>query len=283
MGAAIAMRLLQTGNAVLVWNRTSGKAEPLLAYGAEHAQSPAELARCELVITVLADGTAVSDVLVARGLAQAMRPGGLLVDLSSIAPEEARDHARQLGARGVRHLDAPVSGGPGAASSGELAIMVGGDDHTFRLAQPILRHLGRPVRVGPSGAGQVAKLANQLIVAANIAGVAEALLLAKRGGADPAAVRNAIRGGFAESRVLDLHGQRMLARNFEPGGRSAIQLKDLDNALRLVGQKAPRSPLLHLLRNLFAELCAHGGADLDHSALFLELERDAQPSARSRK
>jgi 2-hydroxy-3-oxopropionate reductase len=201
------------------------------------------------------------------------------VDLSSIRPNEAQAHAALLAARGVRYLDAPLSGGPAGAEAGELAIMVGGDPKALRLAEPLLRLLGRVTLVGGPGAGQVAKLANQLMVAANIAGVAEALTLARRGGADPAAVRDALRGGFAESRVLEVHGARMLAGDFAPGGRSSLHLKDLDNAARLLAEEGSSLPLLDLLRELFESLCAKGGADLDHSALFLApTEIDHAPS-----
>jgi 2-hydroxy-3-oxopropionate reductase len=283
MGAAVARRLLSTGHEVTVWNRSARRAEPLVSEGARPAGSAAELGGCEIVVTALTDGPAMSDLLESGGLAQALRPGSMLIDISSIAPDEARAHSGMLGARGVHHLDAPVSGGPQGAAAGELAIMVGCDPEALGLAAPMLQHLGRATWVGGPGAGQVAKLANQLMVAANIAGVAEALLLARRGGADPAAVRDAVRGGFAESRVLDLHGARMLAEDFANGGRSGNQLKDLENAARLLRKQESSLPLLDLLRDLYAGLCGNEGPELDHSALILELERRAQASARSSK
>jgi 2-hydroxy-3-oxopropionate reductase len=283
MGSAVALRLARSGCAVSVWNRTPNKAEPIVAAGATELASPLDLERCDVVMTALTDGAAVSELLIGCGLAQALRPGSLLVDLSSIRPNEAQAHAALLAARGVRYLDAPLSGGPAGAEAGELAIMVGGDPKALRLAEPLLRLLGRVTLVGGPGAGQVAKLANQLMVAANIAGVAEALTLARRGGADPAAVRDALRGGFAESRVLEVHGARMLAGDFAPGGRSSLHLKDLDNAARLLAEEGSSLPLLDLLRELFESLCAKGGADLDHSALFLApTEIDHAPSCSSK-
>lgn len=274
MGVPMARRLLAAGFPVTVWNRTRAKAQVLHADNAIIAASPVE-AVCEvdIVITMLSDGAAVGEVLFDQGAAQAMRPGALVIDMSSIKPQEARTHAERLKTMGLSHLDAPVSGGTGGAAAGTLAIMVGGEEADFARAAPVFAPLGRATRVGPSGAGQLAKLANQIIVAINIGGVAEALLLAAGGGADPAAVREAIRGGFAESRVLEVHGQRMLERNFVPGGQIQVHIKDLNNILeaaREIGVKLPVSEaMLGLMVAVRDEL---RGAAYDHSAVLLELE-----------
>jgi 2-hydroxy-3-oxopropionate reductase len=200
-----------------------------------------------------------------------MRPGTLVIDMSSIKPQQAREHAARLAKAGLRHLDAPVSGGVTAAAAGTLAIMVGGDASAAEQAMPVFAPMGRATHVGPSGSGQLAKLANQMIVASNIAAVCEALQLAAGGGADPAKVREAIRGGFAESRVLDLHGQRMIDRDFTPLGRSTMQLKDLNNAMEVAGQQGFTAPVSAQVRSLFANLVARVG-EIDHSGLWLELE-----------
>jgi 3-hydroxyisobutyrate dehydrogenase-like beta-hydroxyacid dehydrogenase len=173
----------------------------------------------------------------------------------------------------VQHVDAPVSGGTVGATDGTLAIMAGGAAADYARAEPVLRSMGRPVHVGPSGSGQLAKLANQIIVGVTIGAVAEALLFAKRGGADPARVREALRGGFAESRILELHGQRMVERNFVTKGRSVTHLKDLDNAIEAANRLELREiPYCALTADLFRGLLDHAG-DLDHSGLLVELER----------
>ena len=274
MGTPMALNLLSAGHVVTVWNRTPEKTAPLVERGATAAPAPAQaVERAELVITMLADGPAVAEVLFERGVAASVPAGALVVDMSSIPPGFARRHAAHLRERGVGHLDAPVSGGTVGAEAGTLAIMAGGERSDFERARGVLEALGRPLHVGPDGSGQLAKLVNQLIVAVTIGAVAEGLLLAGAGGADPAAVRHALRGGFAESRVLELHGERMLTRNFEPGGRTRMQLKDLNTVVDVAGELGLELPLALETRALFRSLSDGGGGDLDHSALLLELER----------
>lgn len=275
MGAPMARRLLEAGFALTVWSRSRDKADALADAGATVAAGAAEAASAaDVVITMLADGPVVDSVLFGEsGAAAALNPGALVIDMSSIPPATAREHAARLAALGVAHLDAPVSGGTRGAAEGALAIMVGGDEAVFEAARPVFAPLGRAIRVGPSGAGQLAKLANQVIVGVTIGAVSEALLLAAAGGADPAAVREAIRGGFAESRILEEHGRRMIERDFRPGGRVATQVKDLDTALAAATDAGVTLPLTRDARDRFAELRdALGGADLDHSALLLQLE-----------
>ncbi|MBV9655971.1 MAG: NAD(P)-dependent oxidoreductase [Acetobacteraceae bacterium] len=274
MGGPQARNVLKAGFPVVAWNRSRAKAEALTGDGAAVAETPAEAVRdADIVVLMLENGPVVTDVLFGRNTAAAMRPGTLVVDMSSIKPFEAQDHAKRLAALGVGHVDAPVSGGTVGATAGTLAIMAGGDAADYARAEPVLRAMGRPVHVGPAGAGQLAKLANQIIVGVTIGAVAEALLLAERGGADPAKVREALRGGFAESRVLDLHGQRMVERDFVTKGRSVTHLKDLDNALDAAGRLAVRdTPYTAITAELFRGLLAHAG-DLDHSGLLVELER----------
>lgn len=272
MGLPVARRLCDAGWDVTVWNRTASKAEALRVHGARPAPTAADAVReAEVVITLLEDGHVVEDVLLRQGVADALRPGGLVIDMSSIQPRQARDHAARLGALGLRHLDAPVSGGTVGAEQGTLAIMVGGKPADFEAMKPLWPHLGRATHVGPHGAGQLAKLANQMIVGITIGAVAEALLLCERGGADMAKVKQAITGGFADSRILQVHGQRMIERDFTKRGSVAVQLKDMRNALATAEEIGFEAPISRLFERLFAEAADHGLQDLDHSALFVEL------------
>jgi 3-hydroxyisobutyrate dehydrogenase-like beta-hydroxyacid dehydrogenase len=276
MGAPMVRRLLQAGFPVTVWNRTQAKAAALAEAGATVAAMPAEVGGAsDIVITMLADGPTVGDVLFAQGLAEAMRPGSVLVDMSSIGVAEARDHAHRLAERGIGHLDAPVSGGTVGAEAGTLAIMAGGEAETFARVAPVFRAMGTAVHVGPSGAGQIAKLANQTIVANTIGAVAEALVLAERAGADPARVREALMGGFAGSRILEVHGARMIARDFEARGKISTHMKDLDNAFASAAEAGVDLPYAALSRTLFAEVL-EGAGEMDHAGLWVALDRRAR-------
>ncbi len=274
MGTRIAGRLLDAGSSLTVWNRDPAKARDLGARGATVAGDPAGAVRgCAVVVMMLADGPAVEEVLWGGGVAEALAPGTVVVDMASIPAPSARSHAERLAARGVAYLDAPVSGGARGAEDGTLTIMAGGDRAAFEAVLPVLAPLGRATLIGPSGAGQVAKTANQLIVGVTIGAVAEALLLAEAAGADPAAVREALLGGFADSRILREHGERMLAGEFSPGARVATQLKDLRTVAALADEAGVELPLAELVTELFTSLHDEIGADLDHSALILELRR----------
>lgn len=272
MGFPMGRRLCEAGHTVQVWNRSLHKAQRLAALGATVHASPADAVRdADLVITMLDNGPVVGQVLFDLGAGAAMQPGTLLVDMSSIKPIEAKDHAARLSERHVSYLDAPVSGGTIGAEAGTLAIMVGGKAGNFEQALPVFNVLGRATHVGPVGAGQLAKLANQMIVGATIGIVAEALLLCERGGANMAKVREAITGGFADSRILQVHGQRMVERDFAPRGRMAVQLKDLRNALSTATEVGFDAPITALFEQLYAQGVDHGLADLDHAGLFVEL------------
>lgn len=274
MGEPMAGNLVKAGYPVTVWNRTPAKTRALAGMGAKAAESPAGAAEgADTVFTMLADGAVVEELLFAGGVADVLRRGALVIDTSSIEPAQARDHASRLAAVGIGHLDAPVSGGPSGAAQASLAIMVGGEVADFSRGRDVLACLGRPIHVGPSGAGQVAKLANQVIVALAIGAVAEGLLLASRGGADPAAVRQALLGGFADSLVLQIHGERMIERRFLPGGPARMHLKDLNNVASVAKEVGLTLPLAENVRQLFQSLVERGGAGYDHSAILLEIER----------
>ncbi|MDD2608720.1 MAG: NAD(P)-dependent oxidoreductase [Giesbergeria sp.] len=274
MGLPIARRLCAAGHRVQVWNRTRAKAEPLAAAGAVlHDHAVDAVRSADMVFSLLENGPVVADVLFQQGAAAAMRAGSLFVDMASIQPREARDHAARLQAQGMACLDAPVSGGTVGAEAGTLAIMVGGEATDFARAVPVLSVLGRATHVGPHGTGQLAKLANQMIVGITIGAVAEALLLAAKGGADMAKVREAISGGFADSRILQLHGQRMIEQDFAARGRVGVQLKDMRNAIATADELGFEAPVTSLLTGLYTQAAEHGWAELDQSALFLELAR----------
>lgn len=274
MGFPMARRLCEAGHTVHVWNRSPEKAQRLTAAGATvHAQPSDAVRDAEIVITMLHDGLAVEQVLFDHGVANALSASSMVVDMSSIKPAEARTHAARLAERYIAYLDAPVSGGTIGADNGTLAIMAGGSASHFERALPILKVFGRATLVGPNGAGQLAKLANQMIVGATIGIVAEALLLCERGGADMGKVKEAITGGFADSRILQVHGQRMVERDFAPRGSMSVQLKDMRNALTTAGEVKFDTPITGLLEQLYAQGIEHGLADLDQSGLFVELAR----------
>jgi 2-hydroxy-3-oxopropionate reductase len=273
MGAPMARNLLGAGFSVAVWNRSAAKAQALARDGAQVCASPAEaVAKADFIITMLSDGVAVGGLVEDAQVTAAMQAGAIWIDMSSVKPQEARAQASHLSALGFGHLDAPVSGGTKGAEAATLAIMVGGEAATFENAQRVLGAMGRPVHVGPTGAGQLSKLANQGIVAVTIAAVAEAMLLLQRGGADPAAVREALKGGFADSTILQQHGARMTQGNFEPGGLAKFQLKDLDNLLNESGGLGLSLPVSQSVRDRFDHFVHKmDGADKDHSGLYLEL------------
>lgn len=273
MGAPMVRRLLGAGFSVTVWNRDAAKAEALAADGAVVATTPVDAVRdARIVITMLSDGKAVGAVLFDSGCAESMTADTTVIDSSSIAPPIARDHAARLKAFGVAHVDAPVSGGVVGAEAGTLAIMAGGDADVIAALVDVFAALGRITHVGPSGAGQICKLANQQIVAITIGALAEAMILVEAGGASREKFREAIRGGFAESRILELHGARMVERRFAPGGPSRLQLKDLDAVSAIAEDLSLDLPLTREIRQEFADFVGAGGGDQDHSALLLHLE-----------
>ena len=274
MGFPMARRLCEAGCTVSVWNRSRSKAERLTPFGARVADTPAgAVSGADIVITLLENGDIVEDVLFNQHTVDHLRAGSVVVDMSSILPRQARDHASRLEAAGLHHLDAPVSGGTVGAEAGTLAIMAGGEAAEFERLRPVFELLGRPVHVGPHGAGQLAKLANQMIVGITIGAVAEALLLCEKGGADMGKVKQAITGGFADSRILQVHGQRMVERDFTKRAAVAVQLKDMRNALTTAAEVGFEAPITGLFEQLYAQSVEHGLADLDHSALFVELAR----------
>lgn len=275
MGAPMAARLAKAGHRVRVWNRTKNKAESLESTGASIVETPIDaVSGSDVVIVMLSSGPVCDNILLGtNGLLQSMRPGATLIVMSSIPVDTARRQAAEAATRQVHYLDAPVSGGEQGAIDGSLAIMAGGDAAAFKAVEHILLSLGRPVHVGPAGSGELVKLANQMIVANTIATVAEAILLAERGGADPAQMLVALEGGFADSTILKIHGKRMVQENFAPGGPSKWQLKDTQTAMALAEELRLKLPVSSLVNGLYEELVAQGDGELDHSALIRQLRR----------
>ena len=225
MGNHMARNLLRAGFVVHLWNRTKEKAEALTAEGGiVHDTAIQAVTDADVIITMLSDGPTVASLLFSNNVIDALSSGAIVIDMSSIKATEARAHAERLSKKGVGHLDAPVSGGTKGAEMASLAIMVGGHRPDFDRAVSVLSAMGRPTYVGPSGAGQLSKLANQAIVGVTIGVVAEAMLFVEKGGADPAAMREALVGGFADSTILQQHGKRMTTGDFVPGGPAKLSL-----------------------------------------------------------
>ena len=279
MGGHMARRLAEAGLPVTVWNRTPGKAEPLAAFGVLLAATPsAACAAAPVVIVMLSNGAVVEEVLFSpdsagRVPAETLPPGATLVVMSSIPVETCRAQAARLAARGLAYVDAPVSGGEVGARDGTLAIMAGGEAAVVESLAPIFAILGRVTHIGPVGAGQMTKLANQIIVGGTMIAIAEALHLLARGGADAAAARRALMGGFGDSKILDLHGRRMIERDFVPGSPAEYQLKDLVTAQHLAAELGLRLTLLDSVTGVFADMIAHEGQGVDVAGVLREVER----------
>lgn len=272
MGEPMTRNLLDAGFSMTLWNRTASKCEPFRDQ-ATIAETPQQAVRdADVVITMLENSEVVEQVLVEQGGIAALKAGALLIDMSSIQPSVARRHAELAAEQGAGYVDAPVSGGTVGAAEARLSIMAGGSEQDVDRARPVFEVLGKCTRIGPVGSGQLAKLANQAIVGITIGAVSEALLLAAKGGADPAAVREALMGGFAGSRILELHGQRMIDREFAPGAPARIQLKDMRMILDEARAEGLTLPLSQQVHNEYLSLIANGHSDVDHSGLLLELE-----------
>jgi len=275
MGTPMCLNLIRGGHQLFV--HTRGKVPAALAdTSATQCLSARGVAeRADIIFTMLPDTPDVEQVLFGDdGLALGLSPGKLVIDMSSIAPLPTQDFARRIDKLGCQYLDAPVSGGEVGAQKGTLSIMVGGPEAAFARARPLFELLGQNITlVGPNGAGQTTKVANQIVVALNIEAVAEALLFASRAGADPAKVRQALMGGFAASRILEVHGERMIRRSFEPGFRIALHQKDLGLALDSARALGLALPATAQAQQLFSACVAQGGAAWDHSGLVKALER----------
>ena len=275
MGRPMSMNLHAAGAEVVIHNRSRAVVDALAAEGLSPAHSPREVAeRAQVVIVMASDTPAVEQIVNGNdGIASGIAPDGLVIDMGTTAVEATRELAKTVESRGAHYVDAPVSGGEIGAKDGTLTIMAGGTREAVSRAMPFFEVMGSHVtHVGDAGAGQIAKAANQVIVGLTIGAVAEALALAKRAGADPAKVREALQGGFAASRILEVHGQRMIDGVFVPGGKAATQRKDMQQALDLAASIGLELPATALSRDLYDRLIAAGGADLDHSGLYTVID-----------
>jgi 3-hydroxyisobutyrate dehydrogenase-like beta-hydroxyacid dehydrogenase len=274
MGKPMARNLNAAGAAMIVNNRSPGVVDELSGEGMTPAATPADAAaEADTVILMLPDTPVVETVL--AGLLGSLRPGALVIDMGTTGVIATRAFAKDVESAGGAYIDAPVSGGTIGATGGTLTIMAGGTEAAISRARPIFEVLGqKTTHVGAVGTGQVAKAANQVIVGLNIGAVAEALVLAAKSGADPARVRDALGGGFADSRILEVHGQRMIEGQFAPGGKCTTQRKDMDQALELARELGFEMPATALSRDLYDKVIEAGFGDLDHSALIKAIDPD---------
>jgi 2-hydroxy-3-oxopropionate reductase len=276
MGKPMSQHLLQAEYPLTVLDLVKPAVDELVALGAKSAASPKEVAaQSDVVITMLPDSPQVEQVVFGEnGLLEGLRAGMLVIDMSTIMPSVARKVTDAVRAHGCESLDAPVSGGEVGAKNASLTIMVGGAQSAFDRAKPIFEKMGKNITlVGEAGAGQVTKAANQIIVGVTIAAVSEALLLAAKAGADPAKVREALMGGFASSRILEVHGPRMIQRTFQPGFKIKLHRKDMNIILNTARECGVSLPMSSQVAELMNGLIANGGGDLDHSALVTMFEK----------
>jgi len=276
MGKPMAGHLIAAGHTVHVYDLNPAAVRELASRGAVACTSSKAVAqKSDLIITIVPDTPDEEAVLFGKdGVAEGLRPGAIVVDMSSISPIATKEFAQRLESLGAKMLDAPVSGGQVGAQNATLSIMVGGPPDVFEQVNPYFQLMGKNiVYVGGHGDGQTCKVANQIVVALTIEAVGEALLFASKAGADPAKVRLALLGGFAQSRILELHGQRMLERNFTPGFRIRLHQKDLNLALQAARSLGLSLPNTATAQELFNAVAAQGDIDLDHSAMVLALEK----------
>jgi 2-hydroxy-3-oxopropionate reductase len=279
MGKPMAEHLVKAGHTLFVYDVVPAGVDALAAQGATKCASSKEVAqKSEIVIVMVPDTPDVEAVLFgANGVADGISAGKIVVDMSSISPVETKEYAKKLAAKGVEMVDAPVSGGQVGAEQASLSIMCGGKEQVFSKVRPLLEKMGKNINlVGGNGDGQTAKVANQIIVALTIEAVGEALLFASRAGANPENVRKALLGGFAQSRILEVHGERMIKRTFNPGFRIRLHQKDLNLALTAARQLGLALPHTASAQQLFNALAADGKSDLDHSAMVQALENLAK-------
>jgi 3-hydroxyisobutyrate dehydrogenase-like beta-hydroxyacid dehydrogenase len=277
MGKPMARNLSRAGASLSIYNRSTDVLAELSAEGMQPAEAAREVAaRSDITLIVVTNTPSVDAVLSGdNGVLAGTGAGKLIVDMGTTAVEATRAFAERTNNVGAEWIDAPVSGGQIGAEKASLTVMVGADDAAYERALPLFEQLGnRITHVGDVGAGQVAKAANQVIVGLTIAAVAEGLALAKHAGVDPAKVRQALEGGFAASRILELHGERMVEGNFVPGGKASVQLKDIVQGLDLAAQSGLRLPSLERNRELYDQLVEAGWGGLDHSALYKLYESD---------
>ena len=274
MGLPMSKNIAKAGYNLKVFNRSRNKAEPLKEFGANISNTLKDLVDdSDIVITMLTDDTAVDEVMNNSDFLKNLKPGAIVIDMSSVKPTTATKYGNNFKSKNINYLDAPVSGGTIGAEEASLAIMVGGDQNIFDDAFDILKTMGNPTLVGPIGSGQVSKLANQIIVGLTIGAVAEAITLCEKAGADPNKMIKALSGGWADSKVLQTHGKRMIDKDFTPKGRTSVHLKDMNNILECANNYNTHLPISNLVKEMYKSLVKNGHGETDHSSLYKEIER----------
>ncbi len=274
MGLPMAKNILKAGYNLKVFNRTKSKAEPLKEYGAKITNTIQDLVKeCDIVITMLTEDVSVDDVMNSSDFLENLKSKATVIDMSSVKPSTATKHGNNLKIKNINYLDAPVSGGTNGAEEASLAIMAGGDQKVFDNAFDVLKTMGNPTLVGPVGSGQVSKLANQIIVGLTIGAVAEAITLCEKAGADPNKMIKALSGGWADSKILQTHGKRMIEKDFTPKGRTYTHLKDMNNILDCANSYNTHLPISNLVKEMYKTLVENGHGETDHSSLYKEIER----------
>ena len=274
MGFPMAKNLLDKSLDLNVFSRTIIKAKPLEKFGAKISNSLSEAVKdVDVIITMLTDDDAVEKVLSDQDFQENLKKGSTVIDMSSIKPKIAIKYGNLLKDKGVNFLDAPVSGGTIGAEQATLAIMVGGDQKVFDQIKDVLKVMGNPTLVGPTGSGQVSKLANQIIVGVTIGAVAEAITLCEKAGVDGNKFIQALAGGFADGKILQNNGKRMIDKDFSPKGKVSTHLKDMNNILECAGDFNTQLPISNLIKDMFKSLVENGNDNDDHSALYKEIER----------
>ena len=274
MGLPMSKNIVKAGYNLTVFNRSKNKAEPLKEFGAKISNTLKDAVDgSDIVITMLTDDTAVDAVMNNSDFLENLKSGSIVIDMSSVKPTTATKHGNNLKLKNINYLDAPVSGGTIGAEEASLAIMVGGEQNIFDDAFDILKTMGNPTLVGPIGSGQVSKLANQIIVGLAIGAVAEAVTLCEKAGADPNKMIKALSGGWADSKVLQTHGKRMIDKDFTPKGKTSGQLKDMNNILECANNYNTHLPISNLVKEMYKSLVDKGHGEIDHSSLYKEIER----------
>ena len=274
MGFPMAKNLLKSGYNLKAYNRSQDKADRLKEFGAEVSSSIKEVVtNSDVVITMLTDDSAVEKVMDSDEFIYNIKKDATVIDMSSVNPVITKKYAKILKEKNINYLDAPVSGGTIGAEEASLAIMVGGDEETFKECYDLLKILGNPTLVGPVSSGQISKLANQIIVGVTIGAVAEAVTLCEKSGTNPSKMIEALSGGWADSKILQTHGKRMINKDFTPKGKTTTQLKDMTNIINAGKAAETHLPISSLIKEMYKDLVADGQGNTDHSSLYKAIEK----------
>ena len=274
MGLPMAKNILKAGYNLKAFNRSQNKALVLKEFGAEITTSIDEVVKdSDVIITMLTDDMAINEVMGSPNFLENLKSSSTVIDMSSVKPTTATKYGNNLKSKNIKYLDAPVSGGTIGAEEASLAIMVGGEQDVFNESYDVLKTMGNPTLVGPVGSGQVSKLANQIIVGLTIGAVAEAVTLCEKAGANPDKMIKALSGGWADSKILQTHGKRMIDKDFTPKGRTSVHLKDMNNILECANSHNTHLPISNLVKEMYKTLVENGHGETDHSSLYKEIER----------